>query len=140
MACNCKKNQEQHTNAELQKSDNSLNVYKQQKEEKIKPTDQCISCTYKHYCEAWCQLTEYGYLNTNRRLVIGNLRAIVLHTFKEWKEIAKLARECSLLVEEVRDDKALEKMELLGGMIDMEFYKANPEIKARLDALKEKHG
>ena len=136
MACSCKKNQNPDQPVKQTVADNWK--YQAQREEKVKPTDQCLICTYKHYCEAYCQLTEFGYLDVNRRLVIGNLRAIVLHTFKDWKEIAKLARECSLLVEEVRDDEALEKMETLGGMINSEYYKANPECLERLNKLKEK--
>jgi hypothetical protein len=29
---------------------------------------------------------------------------------------------------------------MLGGMIEQTYYKVNPEAKARLEALKEKHG
>lgn len=136
MGCNCKKNnQETQTEARAIPDDWK---YQQQKEERIKPTDSCIACAQKHFAEAYCQLTEFGYLDENRTLAQGNLRQIVLHTFKDWKDIAKLARECALLVQEVKDDEALEKMKTLGGMIDKEFYKANPECLERLDKLKEK--
>lgn len=113
--------------------------YQAQKEEKVKPTDQCLACCQKHFAEAYCQLTEFGYIDENRTLAQGNLRQIVLHSFRDWKEIAKLARECALLVQEVRDEEALEKMKALGAMIDKAFYEANPEAKKRLDELKEKH-
>jgi len=137
MACACKKENNEVKTAETKYA--TISMPTSDGKTVVKPTDQCIACTYKHYCEAWCQLTEYGYLNTNRRFVIGNLRAIVLHTFKEWKEIAKLARECSLLVEEVRDKEALDRMEMLGDMIEQTYYKVNPEAKARLEALKSSH-
>lgn len=137
MACNCKKNPnpEQPRTVSNVVTDNW--EYKRHTD-KVKPTDSCIACAQKHFCEAYCQLTEFGYLDENRTLAQGNLRQIVLHTFKDWKDIAKLARECALLVQEVKDDEALEKMKTLGGMIDKEFYKANPECLERLDKLKEK--
>lgn len=137
MGCNCKKN-----NKETQTETRAIPddwKYQTQSEEKIKPTDQCIACAQKHFDEAWIAFNECGYEDANRRFVRGSLRAVVLHTFRDWKEIGRLARECALLVQSAEDDKAATKMELLGGMIDKEFYKANPEIKARLEALKEKH-
>ena len=136
MACSCKKNQNPEQPVKQTVADNWK--YQPQKEERIKPTDQCIACAQKHFCEAYCQLTEFGYLDENRTLAQGNLRQIVLHTFKDWKEIAKLARETALLVQSVEDEKALEKMRILGGMIDAEFYKANPEALQRLNTLKER--
>ncbi len=139
MACNCKKN----TNPEQTRTASNVVTdnwkYQPQKEEKVKPTDQCIACASKHFAEAYCLLTEFGYIDENRTLAQGNLRQIVLHTFKDWQNIAKLARECALLVQSVEDEKALEKMRTLGSMIDKAFYEANPEAKARLDELKEKH-
>jgi len=137
MACSCKKNQNPEQPVKQTVADNWK--YQPQKEERIKPTDQCIACAQKHFSEAYCQLTEFGYLDENRTLAQGNLRQIVLHTFKDWKEIAKLARECALLVQEVKDDEALEKMKILGSKIDVEFYKANPEALQRLNILKEKN-
>lgn len=139
MGCNCKKNNEETQTEARAIADNWK--YQPQKEERIKPTDSCIACAQKHFAEAYCQLTEFGYLDENRTLAQGNLRQIVLHTFRDWKDIAKLARECALLVQEVKDDEALEKMRILGSKIDVEFYKANPEALQRLNILKEKeHG
>jgi len=102
---------------------------------KTLPTDQCIACCQKHMDEAWCMFHEYGYSLENRRFIRGNLRAIVLHSYKEWTGIATLARECALLVQEAEDDKAEEKMRELCELIDEEFYRVNPEVKERLEAL-----
>ena len=135
MSCNCKKNPNQETKSE---SNVVKDTWRYERPHKISPTDSCIACAQKHFAEAYCQLTEFGYLDENRMLAQGNLRQIVLHTFKDWKDIAKLARECALLVQEVKDDEALEKMRILGSKIDVEFYKANPEALQRLNILKEK--
>lgn len=136
MSCNCRKNPNQ---PETKSESNVVkDTWRYERPHKTNPTEQCIACAQKHFCEAYCQLTEFGYLDENRTLAQGNLRQIVLHTFKDWKDIAKLARECALLVQSVEDEKALEKMKTLGKMIDKEFYKANPECLERLDKLKEK--
>jgi len=139
MGCNCKKNNAETSEIKPHEAVSDGWAYKQTKEEKIKPTEQCIACAQKHFDEAWIAFNECGYEEANRRFVRGSLRAVVLHTFRDWKDIGRLARECALLVQEGKDEEAFPKMELLGGMIDKEFYKANPEIKARLEALKEKH-
>lgn len=138
MSCNCKKNQDQQQESHVPVADNWK--YNPQKEERIKPTDSCIACCQKHFAEAFCQLTEFGYLDENRTLAQGNLRQIVLHSFRDWKDIAKLARECALLVQEVRDEEALDKMKTLGAMIDNAFYEANPDARKRLNDLKSKNG
>jgi len=105
-------------------------------EDRILPTTQCIACCQKHMDEAWCLFNEYGYSDENRRFIRGNLRAIVLHSYKEWKDIATQARKCALLVQEAKDDEALDEMRKLCEMIDGEFYNVNPEVKERIDALK----
>lgn len=138
MGCNCKKNN-QETQTETRAIADGWK-YQTQSEEKIKPTDQCIACAQKHYDEAWIAFNECGYEDANRRFVRGSLRAVVLHTFRDWKEIGRLARECALLVQEGKDEEAVSKMELLGGMIDCEFYKVNPQIKERIEKEKAKHG
>jgi len=80
------------------------------------PTEQCLECAQKHFDESWCLFLEYGYGRENMRLVRGNLRAIVLHTYKSWPTIASLARECALLMQ--RKESAEDKMRSLGDMID----------------------
>ena len=105
-------------------------------QDRIKPTEQCIACAWKHYSEALCLLNEFTYEDENRFLTCGELRLIVRHTYKEWKDIATLARECSLLVQEARYDEARERMKVLGDMVADAFYEANPEVKARVDALR----
>lgn len=108
-------------------------------ERHVLPTEQCIACAQKHMDEAYVLFTEFGYSDENRRLVRGNLRAIVLHTYKEWNGIAVLARECALLVQEARDDEALAKMKELCRLLDEAFYDVNPEVKERLDSFAKKN-
>ena len=132
MACGCTKKKEALAkNVERNMEQVTQNI--PEPTGKVLPTEQCIACCQKHMDEAWCLFNEYGYSNENRRFVRGNLRAIVLHSFKEWKNIAEQARKCALLVQEVKDDEALDEMRKLCDMIDEEFYNVNPEIKERLD-------
>ena len=138
MGCGCKKNGENNT---IQKSWNGQSGYVLVKKgSKTKPTDTCIACAQKHYDEAWIAFNECDYADENRRFIRGSLRAVVLHTYKEWQEIGHLARECALLIQEAKDREAIPKMEKLGEMIDAEFYKVNPEVKERLDTLKKEGG
>lgn len=104
----------------------------------ILPTTQCIACAQKHLDEAWCAFRERGYARENRRYVRGSLRAIVLHTFREWPAIADLARECALLVQEARDAEAEAPLERLCEMVDEAFEEANPDVRRRL--LELEHG
>ena len=119
MACSCRERKEVHRKIVSGEDLSALNekTVENVQVEKTLPTEQCIACAQKHMDEAYVLFTEFGYGNENRRLVRGNLRAIVLHTFKEWKEIANLARECALLVQEARDEEALGKMQGLCDMI-----------------------
>lgn len=106
----------------------------------VNPTDQCLECCVKHMDEAWCAFNEYSYTEANRRFIRGSLRAIVLHSFREWEPIAKLARECALLIQHGKDKEAVPKMEELCGKIDAEYYKANAEVVRRIEQLaKEKN-
>jgi hypothetical protein len=106
----------------------------------VSPTDQCLECCVKHMDEAWCAFNEYSYTEANRRFIRGSLRAIVLHSFREWEPIAKLARECALLIQHGKDKEAVPKMEELCGKIDAEYYKANAEVVRRIEQLaKEKN-
>lgn len=136
MACACKKENNEVKTAETKYA--TISTPTSDGKTVVKPTDQCIACAQKHFDEAWIAFNECGYEDANRRFVRGSLRAVVLHTFRDWKEIGRLARECALLVQEGRDSEAVAKMELLGSKIDVEFYKANPEALQRLNILKEK--
>jgi len=137
LSCNCRKTSPDQPQVKSTVANDWK--YQAQKEEKVKPTEQCLICTYKHFSEAYCQFTEYGYLDANRTFVIGNLRAMVLHTFSKWKDIAKLARETALLVQDAKDEEALRNFETLDAMVKQAYYKEFPEAKKRLDELKEKH-
>lgn len=138
MACACKKENNEVKMAETKYA--TISTPTSDGKTVVKPTDQCIACAQKHFDEAWIAFNECGYEDANRRFVRGSLRAVVLHTFRDWKEIGRLARECALLVQEGKDEEAVPKMEMLGGMIDCEFYKVNPQIKERIEKEKAKHG
>ena len=105
----------------------------------VNPTDQCLECCVKHMDEAWCAFNEYSYTDANRRFIRGSLRAIVLHSFREWEPIAKLAREAALLIQHGKDKEARKKMDELGTIIDKTYLDANPDIVNRIEALKMEH-
>ena len=105
----------------------------------VAPTEQCLECVWKHFSEAWVCFNEYTYTNANRRFICGSLRAIVLHSFKSWENIAKLARETALLIQHGKDKEAFPKMDELGTIIDETYFQANPEIVNRIEALKMEH-
>jgi len=145
MGCSCTKRKsekpkttEYHMEPSLEKA-MEINRAVAEEQDRIKPLEQCCMCASKHYAEALCLLTEYGYEMENRALIQGNLRLIVRHTYKEWKDIASLSRECALLIQEARDDEAIEKMKTLGEMIENAVYDVNPEIKDRIEQLKSRH-
>lgn len=104
-------------------------------EREVVPTTQCLKCAWKHACEAWECFHEFGYEMANRRHVIGALRAVVLHTYKSWPELAKQARECALLVEEARDSEAEPALESLCEAVEEAYLAEYPEVRARLDEL-----
>lgn len=135
MACGCNKNNRTVTTTTNPQTTYNIGEVMVKQKKDVPPTEQCRECIMKHYTEAYCLATEYTYLDANRKLVIGNLRAIVLHSFKEWKNIADLARKCALLYQHVQDSKALEKMELLGRIVE-EMYYSDPILKQRLEDLK----
>lgn len=94
-------------------------------EKKVLPTEQCIACAQKHMDEAYMLFMEYGYSRENARLCRGNIRAIVLHTYKDFPDIAKLARECALKLQNGTD--ATKAMKNLCNMIDDAYDKKNKE-------------
>ena len=60
------------------------------------PTTQCLLCAQKHADEAMIALSEFTYDVENRSFIHGSLRAIVLHTYKSWTDIAETARKAAL--------------------------------------------
>ena len=103
----------------------------------IVPTTQCIACAQKHIDEAWECFHEYGYSRENRRHIRGALRAIVLHTYKEWPQIARLARRAALEVQEANDTAAEANIDELCSLIDDAFFAVNPDVRAKLDKLEQ---
>lgn len=137
MSCGCTKNNRTvvtTNNPSAQPVKTGEVLVKAKKE--VSPTDQCLECCVKHMDEAWCAFNEYSYTEANRRFIRGSLRAIVLHSFRDWEPIAKLARECALLIQHGKDKEAAPKMEELGSIIDKIYLDANPDIVNRIEALK----
>ena len=60
------------------------------------PMTQCLLCAQKHADEAFIAMREFTYDIENRSFIHGSLRAIVLHTYKEWRDIAETARKAAL--------------------------------------------
>ena len=131
MGCGCRKAKETVESTET--AQNRPRTTETERE--VGPTTQCLKCAWKHVSEAWECFHEFGYEMANRRHVIGALRAVVLHTYKSWPELAKMARECSLLVEEARDSEAEPVMESLCGAVEEAYLIEYPEVRARLDEL-----
>ena len=135
MACACSKNNrtvrtDNPTANQLATGEVLVKAHKD-----VSPTDQCLECCVKHMDEAWCAFNEYSYTEANRRFIRGSLRAIVLHSFRDWEDIAKLARECALLIQHGEDKKAYPKMEELCCKIDKAYLEANPNIRERIEQL-----
>lgn len=139
MACACRKRHvvDVETGARLLRLDSreAARGEASESEAAITPATQCISCAQKHYDQAWAAFNEAGYAEADRRFLRGELRAVVLHVFREWPEIAQTAREAALLVQEGRDNEAVPMMDKLGNMIDREFFRANPEVRDRLSLM-----
>lgn len=131
MACGCTKRNGEKALEETIESPSAV----QTAGSSIVPTTQCIACAQKHIDEAWECFHEYGYSRENRRHIRGALRAIVLHTYKEWPQIAKLARKAALEVQEANDTAAEASIDELCGMIDDAFDLVNPEIVQKIEGL-----
>lgn len=139
MACGCNKNNRTVTTTNNPQTTYNIGEVLVKAHKDVNPTDQCLECCVKHMDEAWCAFNEYSYTEANRRFIRGSLRAIVLHSFRDWEPIAKLARECALLIQHGRDKEAVPKMELLCGMIDKAYFDANPSIRQRIEQLEKEH-
>ena len=92
------------------------------------PTTQCLLCAQKHADEAMIAMREFTYEVENRSFIHGSLRAIVLHTYKVWRDIAETARKAALAWQ--NGDMA-EAESLLKSAIEM--------IYARLDHARDRH-
>ena len=142
MACGCNKNNRTVTTTNNPQTTYNIGEVLVKAHKDVNPTDQCLECCVKHMDEAWCAFNEYTYTEANRRFIRGSLRAIVLHSFREWETIAKLAREWAVLRQHGNDKEAVPKMEELCSKIDTAYLEANPEIKERIEKLKQEkeHG
>lgn len=130
MACGCTG----HTGAA--QTEKPQEQRKQEPRQETLPTTQCPACLQKHLDEAWTLFHEYGYADEDRRFIRGNLRAMVLHSYKRWPEIADLSRQIALLVQDARDAEAAGLFPRLCEMVDSAFYEARPEVAERLETLR----
>ena len=96
------------------------------------PLEQCLFCAQKHADEALVTMNEFMYEQENRSFVHGSLRAIVNHTFKNWRDIAAKAREAALLWQEAKFLEAHYVLDEVIAMLDKEIRRVNPEIDERI--------
>ena len=95
------------------------------------PTDQCIFCAGKHLAEAWGCYYEFGYRSDDLRQIQSALRLMVLHCYKAWPQLGKLARDCAVLIQRA-DFNAFEKsLDQLCRLYDQIFAEVEPEVEER---------
>jgi len=86
------------------------------------PTTQCLYCAQKHADEALAAMHEYTYEVENRSFVHGALRSIVLHTYKNYKDVASIARNAALAWQDGRwgdaEKRLVEAIKLIYAKID----------------------
>lgn len=100
------------------------------------PITQCLACAQKHLDDAWLAYNEHTYQLTNFRWIRANLRAVVSHTFRAWPDIADLARDLALDIQEfVVSQETFERFDALAKAIDERFLAEYPEAAARLEKL-----
>ena len=72
----------------------------------VSPYDQCVACARKHIVKAWTLWNEFTYTEDNRDFITGNLRLAVDHLMYEHRDIALMARDIAMLIEERKDTEA----------------------------------
>ena len=136
MSCGCKKNP---NNPKIKTEASAVSdTWEYNRPSKTRPLDQCLFCAQKHADEALCCMNEFMYEQENRSFVHGSIRAVVNHTFKDWPQIAMVARESALLWQQAKFKEAQDKLKEAAAQIDARLLADNPEIKTRIDAAKEK--
>lgn len=93
------------------------------------PVEQCIFCAQKHADEAFTLMHEYSYSVENRSYIHGSIRAVILHTFRKYPEIAALARKCALLWQGGRTEDAKTALKDVLSRIDETIFSENPELR-----------
>ena len=74
------------------------------------PTTQCLYCAQKHADEALAAMREYTYEVENRSFVHGALRSVVLHTYKDYKDVASVVRGAALAWQDGRWGEAEKRL------------------------------
>ena len=83
---------------------------------------------------------EFGYDMENRLFLQGCFRAMVLHSFREWKDVAEIARECAILVQQGKYKELKPRFCLLCEKVDEVYLKENPDIHRRILEMQHKEG
>ena len=100
------------------------------------PYDQCTTCAKKHIVKAWSLFNEFNYADANRDAITGQLRLAVDHLMYAHQDVAQMARQLAIIIEENRDAELTNEWDLLMEAIRA-AYKADHEgWEERLNNLK----
>ena len=105
----------------------------------VGPYDQCTVCATKHISKAHELFREFLYTDKNRSAIIGQLRLAVDHMMYDNVELARKARDLSVMIEQVKDAEITTEWDDLIGGVATAFYKDHPDALERLNKLKEEH-
>lgn len=113
------------------------------KEGRMKPTEQCTMCAYKHLEMALSAYSELSYEIDNREYVAGQLRLAVEHLKLDNREIALRVRDLAVTLETAKDSNKQQFSECIGNALKVVrelMYKDHPEILNRLKVIPQAHG
>jgi hypothetical protein len=88
--------------------------------------------------KAWNLFNEFNYADANRDVISGQLRLAVDHLMFEHTEIAQLARDLAIIIEENRDNELVSEWNTLLDAIRKAYREDHPEWQDRLEKLKNK--
>lgn len=113
------------------------------KEGRMKPTEQCTMCAYKHLEIALNAYSELSYEIDNREYVAGQLRLAVEHLKFDHREIALKVRDLAVNLEMAKDSNKAQFSECISNALKVVrelMYVDHPEIFNRLKAIPQAHG
>jgi FtsZ-binding cell division protein ZapB len=87
--------------------------------------------------KAWNLFNEFNYADANRDVISGQLRLAVDHLMFAHTEVAQLARNLAILIEENRDNELT--WDTLLDAIRKAYREDHPEWQDRLEKLKNKY-
>lgn len=112
------------------------------KEGRMKPTEQCTMCAYKHLEMALSAYGELSYEIDNREYVAGQLRLAVEHLKINHRDVALSIRDLAVQIEMSNDLIKKEFYENLEKMLKTArelLYADHPEILERLKQIQQNH-